>query len=220
MPATQTVMPIRRQVETNIGATPETMLTLFRSMLRIRRFEERVTELFKAGMVKGTAHSYIGEEAIAAGACAPCADDDYIASYHRGHGHCIAKGAQHRPDDGRADGPRDRLLQRPRRLDAHRRPRAQHPGRQRHRRRGHAALARRGAGRQAAGAATGGRSRSSATAPPTRASSTNRSISRSVWKLPVVFVCENNQYALSTAFRKTTSVDRSPRARAPTAFPG
>jgi TPP-dependent pyruvate/acetoin dehydrogenase alpha subunit len=65
-------------------------------MVRIRRFEERVTELFKAGVVKGTAHSYAGEEAIAVGTCAHLRDDDYIASYHRGHGHCIAKGA--RPD--------------------------------------------------------------------------------------------------------------------------
>ena len=94
MPATQTVMPIRRQVETNIGATPETMLTLFRSMVRIRSFEERVIEQFQAGAVKGTAHSYIGEEAIAVGTCAHLRDDDYVASYHRGHGHCIAKGAR------------------------------------------------------------------------------------------------------------------------------
>ena len=61
-------------------------------MVRIRRFEERVAELFKAGAVKGTAHSYAGEEAIAAGACAHLGQDDFVASYHRGHGHCIAKG--------------------------------------------------------------------------------------------------------------------------------
>src|SRR5919106_6598947 len=80
----------------------------YADMVRIRRFEERVTELFKAGAVKGTAHSYAGEEAIAVGTCAHLRQDDYIASYHRGHGHCIAKGA--RPDRmmaelmGRASG--------------------------------------------------------------------------------------------------------------------
>ena len=63
-------------------------------MVRIRSFEERVIEQFQAGAVKGTAHSYIGEEAIAVGTCAHLRDDDYVASYHRGHGHCIAKGAR------------------------------------------------------------------------------------------------------------------------------
>ena len=47
-------------------------------MIRIRRFDERVTELFKAGHVKGTAHSYVGEEAMATGACANLRRDDYI----------------------------------------------------------------------------------------------------------------------------------------------
>ena len=86
--------------------------------------------------------------------------------------------ARARSHDGRADGARDRLLPRPRRLDARGRPRAQHPGRERHRRRRHAALGRRRARDQAPGRRSGGRSRSSATAPTTRASSTNRSISR------------------------------------------
>ena len=67
---------------------------MYADMVRIRSFEERVTEQFQAGAVKGTAHSYIGEEAIAVGTCAHLRDDDYVASYHRGHGHCIAKGAR------------------------------------------------------------------------------------------------------------------------------
>ncbi|HEX9842487.1 MAG TPA: thiamine pyrophosphate-dependent enzyme, partial [bacterium] len=65
-------------------------------MYRIRRFEEHTTELFQAGYVKGTAHSYIGEEAIAAGTCANLRPDDYVGSNHRGHGHCLAKGADPR----------------------------------------------------------------------------------------------------------------------------
>src|ERR671919_2531701 len=67
---------------------------MYTDMVRIRSFEERVTEQFQAGTVKGTAHSYIGEEAIAVGTCAHLRDDDYVASYHRGHGHCLAKGAR------------------------------------------------------------------------------------------------------------------------------
>ncbi|MBI3628451.1 MAG: dehydrogenase E1 component subunit alpha/beta [Candidatus Rokubacteria bacterium] len=63
-------------------------------MVRIRRFDEKTTELFNAGLVKGTAHSYVGEEAVAAGACANLRPDDAIVGNHRGHGHCIAKGAR------------------------------------------------------------------------------------------------------------------------------
>src|SRR5688500_8284373 len=62
-------------------------------MVKIRRFDERTVELFAEGLVKGTAHSYVGEEAVAAGACAALREDDYIVGTHRGHGHCIAKGA-------------------------------------------------------------------------------------------------------------------------------
>ena len=69
------------------------MEALYTTMRRIRTFEERTTELFNDGVVKGTAHSYMGEEAIASAVCANLDDEDFIASYHRGHGHCIAKGA-------------------------------------------------------------------------------------------------------------------------------
>ena len=72
---------------------PEVLERMFSTMYRIRRFEEHTAELFQAGIVKGTAHSYIGEEAIATGACLNLNPDDYIGSNHRGHGHCIAKGA-------------------------------------------------------------------------------------------------------------------------------
>jgi 2-oxoisovalerate dehydrogenase E1 component len=63
-------------------------------MLLIRAFEERTINLFHAGLVKGTAHSSVGQEAIAAGACAVLQESDFIATHHRGHGHCIAKGAR------------------------------------------------------------------------------------------------------------------------------
>jgi len=66
---------------------------LYRRMLLIRHFEERVDELYRAAKMPGLAHLYIGEEAVAVGVCAALRDDDYITSTHRGHGHCLAKGA-------------------------------------------------------------------------------------------------------------------------------
>src|SRR5437879_11930376 len=68
--------------------------SLYTTMVRIRRFDEKTVELFSAGLVKGTAHSYVGQEAVAAGACANLTDADSVISNHRGHGHCIAKGAK------------------------------------------------------------------------------------------------------------------------------
>src|SRR5437879_5313272 len=70
-----------------------TALELYRVMRTIRGFEERATQLFGENKIWGTIHSYAGEEAIAAGVCAHLRDDDWITSTHRGHGHCIAKGA-------------------------------------------------------------------------------------------------------------------------------
>jgi pyruvate dehydrogenase E1 component alpha subunit len=67
---------------------------LYRSMLRIRHFEEQVIDLYRSGKMPGLAHLYIGEEAVAVGVCAALHDDDYITSTHRGHGHCLAKGAE------------------------------------------------------------------------------------------------------------------------------
>jgi len=67
-------------------------LDIYTRMLRIRRFEEQVGTLFAQGQLPGFVHLYIGEEAVAAGVCAALRDDDFIVSTHRGHGHVIAKG--------------------------------------------------------------------------------------------------------------------------------
>jgi 2-oxoisovalerate dehydrogenase E1 component len=72
----------------------ETLERLYQTMVRIRRFDERTVELFNEGLVKGTAHSYVGQEAVATAACAHLTDADSVISNHRGHGHCIAKGAR------------------------------------------------------------------------------------------------------------------------------
>jgi len=69
---------------------------LYQTMVRIRRFEERVAREFAEGNIPGSVHLYIGEEAVATGAIAHLRKDDYIMSTHRGHGHLIAKGGDPR----------------------------------------------------------------------------------------------------------------------------
>ncbi len=73
--------------------TPDRQRQMLRQMLTIRRFEERASEGFRAGEIYGVVHAYSGEEAVAVGVCATLTDRDKIISNHRGHGHCIAKGA-------------------------------------------------------------------------------------------------------------------------------
>jgi acetoin:2,6-dichlorophenolindophenol oxidoreductase subunit alpha len=71
----------------------ERHLQLYRRMVAIRLFEERVNDLYTRALMPGLAHLYIGEEAVAVGVCGALRSDDYITSTHRGHGHCLAKGA-------------------------------------------------------------------------------------------------------------------------------
>ena len=71
----------------------ERVRELYKTMLLIRAFDEHAGEARRAGKLRGSVHEYIGEEAIATGVCANLRTTDYISSYHRGHGHCIAKGA-------------------------------------------------------------------------------------------------------------------------------
>ena len=193
-------------VTPNLELPPAELERLYVDMVRIRRFEERVVELFQAGLVKGTAHSYAGEEAIAVGACAHLRKDDYVASYHRGHGHCIAKGA--RTDRmmaelmGRATGYCQGLGGSMHVADMERNilgangivgaamPLSVGAG---------LAIRLRG-GDQVVIAFFGD-------------GANNQGIFHeslnlaTVWRLPVLFVCENNQYALSTSYRHTTAVD-------------
>ena len=70
------------------------LVDMYRKMLEIRLFEEKVFELYGRNLVPGTIHLYTGEEAVAVGVCANLRRDDCITSTHRGHGHCIAKGAE------------------------------------------------------------------------------------------------------------------------------
>ena len=70
------------------------MIEMYTTMLKIRMFETRVSELFAANKIPGVVHLYIGEEAVAAGVGATLRKEDYITSTHRGHGHLLAKGGK------------------------------------------------------------------------------------------------------------------------------
>jgi pyruvate dehydrogenase E1 component alpha subunit len=72
---------------------PDMQRNMLRQMLTIRRFEERASADYIAGRIYGVVHCYIGEEAVAVGVCSALNRTDQIISTHRGHGHCIAKGA-------------------------------------------------------------------------------------------------------------------------------
>ncbi|QEC46531.1 dehydrogenase [Baekduia soli] len=80
-------------VDQNATLERPPLLALYEQMLRIRRFEEHTQELFNSGEVVGTAHSAIGQEAVAVGAGAVLRPDDYIVGHHRSHGHLVARGA-------------------------------------------------------------------------------------------------------------------------------
>ncbi len=77
----------------DLNLSPDTQRRMLRQMLTIRRFEERASDDYMAGKIYGVVHCYIGEEAVAVGVCSALESGDQIISTHRGHGHCIAKGA-------------------------------------------------------------------------------------------------------------------------------
>src|SRR6478672_6050949 len=75
------------------GLDVEKLVHMYRQMVAIRLFEERVNDVYTRALMPGLAHLYVGEEAVAVGVCEALRPDDYITSTHRGHGHCLAKGA-------------------------------------------------------------------------------------------------------------------------------
>ena len=203
----------------NITVGAETLQDLYLTMRRIRAFEDKTADLFQEGVVKGTAHSYKGEEAIAAGVCATLRDDDIIASYHRGHGHCIAKGARI-----------DRMM-------------AELMGRQTGYCQGlggsmHIAdmelniMGANGIVGAAMPLATGAGLAAKLQGTDKVAvaffgdGASNQGVFHeslnlaAVWKLPVIFVCENNQYALSTSYKNTTAVSQVSNRAASYEIPG
>ena len=82
-----------RPTDASPGIPESILLGMYRNIYATRRFELTCIEFYRQGLIRGYLHPYIGEEAVAAGACAALQPQDYIASTHRGHGHCISKGA-------------------------------------------------------------------------------------------------------------------------------
>ena len=186
-------------------AGPDSARHALLTMWTIRRFEEAVDDLFARGLMHGTMHLSIGQEASATGACMALRDG------RRDHLHPPRPRALHRqgrrpdPDDGRAAGQGDRLLPRPRRLDAHRRRRHRQPRRQRHRRRAASRSPPVPRWPTSCAARTASSPASSATAPPTRAPSTRRS----TW--PRSGSCRWSSSARTTS----TACPSPPRSRSP-----
>ena len=195
------------------------LLRIYRTMLKIRMFEERVTREFRKGDMPGFVHTYIGAEAVATGICTHLDDDDYISSTHRGHGHCIAKGCSVKDMLAELYG-RETGLCKGRGGSMH--------------------IADFARGMLGANAIVGGGialAAGGALAIQTRGErgvavtffgdgACNQGILHetmnlaSIWKLPLIFVCENNGWAESTPVSYSTSVpDISARASA-YGFPG
>jgi TPP-dependent pyruvate/acetoin dehydrogenase alpha subunit len=188
-------------------------LDVYERMLTIRVFEEHVNELYTTARMPGLAHLYSGEEAVAVGVCSALRPDDYITSTHRGHGHCLAKGAEI-----------DRMF-------------AELLGREAGYCRGKGGsmhIADQQSGNLGANAIVGG---SVGIATGAALSSQMRQSGQvavcffgegalgqgllyevmnmaSLWKLPVVYVCENNLYNEYTHFQETTAGSVSARAEA------
>jgi TPP-dependent pyruvate/acetoin dehydrogenase alpha subunit len=199
--------------ESPMQVTSEKWLQMFRRMQMIRHFEEHVNDLYMRALMPGLAHLYIGEEAVAVGICEALRRDDYITSTHRGHGHCVAKGAS--PDRMFAE-----LL-----------------GKEAGYCRG------KGGSMHIADPATGNLGANAIVAGSagiaTGAAFSAKSLGKdqvavcffgegalgqgvvyevmnlaALWKLPVIYVCENNLYTEYTHFKETTAGDILERGRA------
>jgi acetoin:2,6-dichlorophenolindophenol oxidoreductase subunit alpha len=82
-----------QRTDVNAPLSKEQLLRMYRRMFSIREFEEHANDLYLRALMPGLTHLYEGEEAVAVGICEALRADDYITSTHRGHGHCLAKGA-------------------------------------------------------------------------------------------------------------------------------
>ncbi len=184
----------------------ELLETFYYKMMKIRRFEETVERYFLDGEIPGFVHLYIGEEAIASGVCTSLTDEDYIASTHRGHGHTISKGAD--------------LNQVMAEIFGKKAGSCKGKGGSMH-------IADFSVGMLGANGVVGGgfNLATGAALAIKMKKGTNVSVAffgdgssnrgtfhealnmASAWKLPVIFVCENNQWASTTPYRTTTAVE-------------
>ncbi len=183
----------------------EDVLGALARMHRIRRFEEAAEDSYIRGLSYGTMHLSIGQEATAVGMCAPLSDADYITSTHRGHGHCIAKGAELTPmfaeflgrETGYCKG----------------RGGSMHIAEPAKGNLGANGIVAGGLPIAVGAALSAKKRRTGAVAVAFFGDGANNEGAfheamnlASIWKLPVVFVCENNQYAMSTAMERATAV--------------
>jgi acetoin:2,6-dichlorophenolindophenol oxidoreductase subunit alpha len=205
----------KRKSTTNHALTlgRDQALHFYRQMVKIRLFEEAVNQLYLGAKMPGLAHLYIGQEAVAVGVCEALRQDDYITSTHRGHGHCLAKGAN-------VDKMFAELLGK---VDGYCRGKG-----------GSMHIADQETGNLGANAIVGG---SAGIATGAAMSAKMRGSSQvavcffgegalgqgllyevmnmaSLWKLPVIYVCENNQYNEYTNYRETTAGEVAERAKA------
>ena len=195
------------------------LMEMLRRMVRIRHFEERVIQMVERGEIVGAAHSYIGEEAVAVGTCLALRDDDWITGNHRSHGHPIAKGGDVRTAMAELLGKSTGICK--------------GKGGSMH-------LADFSIGilgesgilgsaiPTAVGAALGSQLQGNdRVAMPffgdgaSNEGAFHESINlAAVWKLPVVFLCENNQYAVTSSFKKMVAVENIADRAAAYAIPG
>lgn len=184
----------------------ELITYFYKTMCRIRLFEETVEKLFLEGQIPGFVHLYIGEEAIATGVCANLTKSDYIASTHRGHGHTIAKGADLKRAMAEIFGKKTGLCK--------------GKGGSMH-------IADFSVGMLGANGVVGGGFNLAVGAGLAISMQKRKDVSvvffgdgasnrgtfheaanlAAAWKLPVIFVCENNQYASTTPHGTQTSVE-------------
>jgi pyruvate dehydrogenase E1 component alpha subunit len=184
----------------------DTLRFFYETMVKIRHFEEKVEEFFFAGEIPGFVHLYIGEEAVAAGVMANLRKSDYIQSTHRGHGHTIAKGAQ--------------LNQMMAEIFGKKAGYCKGKGGSMH-------IADFSVGMLGANGVVGGGFALATGAALAQKMQRTQGVSvvffgdgasnrgtfheaanmAAAWKLPVIFVCENNQWASTTPYRTTTSVE-------------
>jgi TPP-dependent pyruvate/acetoin dehydrogenase alpha subunit len=191
----------------------EQWLHMYEQMVKIREFEEKVNELYTRALMPGLAHLYIGQEAVAVGVCEALRRDDYITSTHRGHGHCLAKGASV-----------DRMFAELLGKDAgycHGKGGSMH-------------IADQDTGNLGANAIVGGSAGiATGAAFAAKYSGSDRVAAcffgegalgqgllyeemnlAQLWKLPVIYVCENNLYNEYTHYTETTAGDLAARAQA------
>ena len=176
-------------------------------MALIRRFEEEAGRQYQQAKAGGFLHLAIGEEATIVGTTSVMRREDYLIGTYRTHGHAIARGTDPKRVMAELFGREDGMLARPRRLDAHLRPRAPVHGRLRDRRRQPAARRRARAGLRLPGddAVTVCMFGDGASNTGNFGETMNLA---ALWKLPVVFLVENNLYGMGTAIERHSARHR------------